>query len=509
MGAIKLSTTSSINELIGEHELVPNSIDDVALQTTFADKLRQCQSLFGKPFHQLDIETQNAIAFRRLQQMVNSLLLNPLWRERLGQAGFSRAPENLEEWQKLPTTDRDTLHGFFMGRREGMVVPLSRSGFEVIASGGTSNGRPTETVYSQRELHDTYEIAGQFMGTHLLPRFLTGDGVKWIIMTLTDSDMWSSGTMIGGVLQRTPGVNYVAAGTLSENVFRHIMSFDGQKAIMGMSREIEALIPLGRTLPLADRETFRLAIYGSGIIQRKKIEELKALFPNLEVTSYFASNQAEAIGLQLSPDGHLTSVPGLHLIEIVDPEGKWVKIGEEGELLVTRLHATEAPIIRMQLGDRMIRRDDLVSDALVAQRFDFAGRSSDILHIGESHHAARIVYAQIREQLLAAGFIDIDQESHEVQFQNYRDRRGLYLVLSVNHPERWTAQLNRDVSPEQIRTFFVTALTAGLPFFDRNDARTTALKSSPYEFGIKLVGEGSAEIHRTRVGKVPLVKDFL
>lgn len=498
-----------LDQMFTAQEMSPRSVDDVIAQATFADKLRLCPALFGKPFHQLDIDAQNAIALRRLQQMINSMLLNPLWREHLAGAGFSAVPRDWEDWQRLPITDRDILNTFFMQKREGMIVPMTRGGFEVIASGGTSSGLPAETIYSQRELHDTYEIAGQFLGSFVLPGFLGGGAIKWIIMTLTDADMWSSGTMIGGVLQRTPGVNYIAAGTMSEIVFHHIMSFEGPKAVMGMSREIEALIPLGRSLPPADRESFRLAIYGSGIIQKKKLAELKDLYPKLEVLSYFASNQAEAIGLQLDPTGSLTSVPGLHLIEIVDADGRWVGVGEEGELLVTRLHAKEAPIIRMKLGDRMIRCEALVSDELVAERFEFAGRSSDILHIGETHHAARVVYTRLSDLLREAGFLDIDRESHEVQFQNDRDQRVLYLVASVDEPEAWTRQLARDVSAERLRSCFIDALKAGLPFFDRNERRHAALENTAYRFGVKLVAPNSTDIHRTRVGKTPLIKDFI
>lgn len=498
-----------LDRMFTEEELNPHSIDDVAAQTTFAEKLRHVPALYGKPFHRLDIATQTALVFPRLQQMVNSLLLNPLWRERLNAAGFTTAPSDYDAWQKLPITDRDVLNTFFMGKREGVIVPMARGGYEVIASGGTSSGLPAETVYSQRELHDTYEMAGQFMGRFILPPYLPGDGMKWIVMTLTDSEMWSSGTMIGGVLQRTPGVNYVAAGTMSENVFRHILSFEGPKALQGMSREIEALIPLGKNIPLADRETFKLAIYGSGIIQKKKLEELKELFPNLQILSYFASNQAEAIGIQLDPAGHLVSVPGLHLIEIVDAEGHWVKPGEEGELLVTRLHANEAPIIRMQLGDRMIRHEDYVTDDLVAERFEFAGRSSDILHIGESHHTARIVYNRLCALLSESGFLDLDRESHEVQFQNQRGERVLHLVASVDRPDEAAARLDRALSPDRLRFCFVEALKAGLPFFDRDESHDKALERTAYRFGITLVEQGSETIHRTRVGKVPLIKDFL
>lgn len=495
--------------LFTEAEMAAGSLDELIAEESFADKLRRCPALFGKPFHQLDLDLQNAIALRRLQQMVNAMLVNPLWRDKLGEAGFTAAPRDFDDWQRLPMADRDLLNDFFMGERAGMLVPLSRGGFEVIASGGTSSGLPAETVYSQKELHDTYEIAGAFMGRFVFPRFLRESEISWVIMTLTDSEMWSSGTMIGGVLQRVPGVNYVAAGAMSADVFGHILSFPGDKAVMGMSREIEALIPLARDLPLDVRESFRLAVYGSGIIQKKKLAELRELFPNLEIVSYFASNQAEAIGLELTPGGHLTSVPGLHLIEIVDADGRWVKEGEEGELLVTRLHAKEAPIIRMKLGDRMIRRPPLITDELVAEQFDFAGRSSDILHIGESHHAARVAYERLCELMHQAGFVDIDAESHAVQFHNDRGERHLVLVASLTDAEALTARLERDFPTGRIRAMFVEALKDSLPFFDRDERHRQAIEATAYTFALRLVPPGSAEIHRTRVGKVPLIRDTL
>lgn len=500
----------ALDRLFNAAEITPATIDEVIAQETFASKLKQCPALFGKPFHQIDLDTQNAIIFRRLQQMFNTLNLNPLWQERFRRSGVSETPQSFTDWQQLPITDRDTLHDFYMGKhREGVVVPLTHGGFEVVASGGTSGGLPIETVYSQRELHDTYEIAGHFMGNFVLPNFLQGDDPRWIITTLTDYEMWSSGTMIGGVLQRTPGVNFVAAGPMTEMVYQHVMSFFGPKAIMGMSRELEGLIPLGKNLPLESRESFRLAIYGSGIIQSKKIEELKALYPNLQILSYFASNQAEAIGMQLQPDAFLTSVPGLHLVEIVDANGKWVEVGEEGELLITRLHAKEAPVPRMQLGDRMIRRPDFQSVFLVAEQFEYAGRSSDILHLGESHYAARPVYTALCTILHHAGFVNIDGVSHEIQLQNDRKEKMLHLVVSIDDPEGHLAQLNRLFDELRMREFFIQALKQALPFFDQTEKHLLALDNIVYHFGIRFVAQESPEIHRTRVGKVPLIRDVV
>jgi phenylacetate-CoA ligase len=498
---------AALERLFSEEELRPANIGAVIAQETFFSKMQQCAALFGKPYQRLDHGTQNAIVLRRLQQMVNTLKLNPLWNERLRAAGVSGVPRDFAEWQQLPVTDRETLNAFYMGKREGVVVPLEHGGFEIIASGGTSGGLPIETVYSLRELHDTYEIAGHFMGNFVLPQHLRGEGARWIITTLCDYEMWSSGTMIGGLLQRTPGVNFIAAGPMGEMVYRHVMSFAGPKAIMGMSREIEGLIPLGEKLPQGDRDSFQLAIYGSGLIQGKKVAELKALYPNLRIVSYFASNQAEAIGVQLEPGAFLTSVPGLHLIEIVDADGKWVQPGEEGELLVTRLHAREAPILRMQLGDRMIRRPALHSEALMAEQFEFAGRSSDILHLGESHYAAKPAYSALCDLLREAGLGDLDELAHAIQFQNDRNEKILRLLAAVDDPQAHSARLASLTGSERLRECFIQSLKRALPLFDQTEQQYRALERTAYRFEIRFVERESPEIHRTRVNKVPLIRD--
>jgi phenylacetate-CoA ligase len=41
-------------------------------------------------------------------------------------------------------------------------------------------------VYSLRELHDTYKIAGKFIGEYMLKDYLAGDEPKWVATTLAD-----------------------------------------------------------------------------------------------------------------------------------------------------------------------------------------------------------------------------------------------------------------------------------------------------------------------------------
>ncbi len=497
------------NYLIPDEELEPKSIDDVVKLPSFFEKMKECEKLYHKTYSEIDFEVQNALVLRRLQQMTNTLMLNPLWKDLIEKSGAKKAPRNFEEWQELPVCDKTAMGDMFMGSRPGLVVPLSYGGFEIVASGGTSNGLPVEMVYSLRELHDTYKIAGKFIGEYMLQDYLAGDEPKWVATTLADFQMWSSGTMVGGVLQHIPGINYLGAGPVMKEVYQHIMSYKGPKAIMAISAGIAILSDLGIGLHEEARKSFRVAMYGSGVLPHRKQIELKELYPNLEVLSYFATVQNEAIGLQLKAESpNLATVPGLHLVEIVDDRGHWVAEGEEGELVVTRLHAHEAPFLRFKSGDRVIRRPNLNGSGLKTQQFEFLGRSGDVIHLGDTQFSAPPVYASLCRALKEAGVFDLQASAHEMQFSNYRTRKALHLMAAVDDPRTLFLKMENTLGVAGVKRLFIEALTSALSIFNLGEANANYLEKTGYSFEIKLVKRWSDEIYRTQVGKVPWIRDI-
>ncbi|MFE4977805.1 hypothetical protein ACFRAR_37595 [Kitasatospora sp. NPDC056651] len=496
------------SRLIPDWELKPESIDAVEKLPLFASKLRECEQVCQAPYSEVPHEIQDALVLRRLQQMVNTVLLNPLWRTRLSGAGVREAPRTYEEWQRIPLSDKETQRDFFMDSRPGMVVPLERGGFEIVASGGTSGGKPLETVYSLRELRDTYEVAGRFMGAYQLDGYLNGSDPKWLYTTLADYQMWSSGTMVGGVLAQVPGVNYIGAGPVTAPVLEHMFSYPGPKALMGITAGVAILSELGAGMSQEAKQSFRAALYGSGVLPQRKRAELKAVFPNLAILSYFAATQAETIGLQLREESpYLAAVPGLHLVEIVDAQGRWVAEGEEGELVVTRLHAHEAPLLRLKLGDRMIRRPRLDGPGLKTGQFEFAGRTGDILHLNDSQYSAPRAYEALREDLLKVVAVDLDVVAHEIQFVNHREGKTITLLASVDDAPGLTYRLDGALGPYGVQHVFVNSLPRSLSLFNQGEANPASIEKTGYRFLIKFVPRASAEIERTSVGKVPLVRD--
>ncbi|TKA09571.1 phenylacetate--CoA ligase family protein [Actinacidiphila oryziradicis] len=496
------------SRLIPDWELKPDSVDAVEKLPSFASKMRECERVCNAPYSELSHNVQDALVLRRLQQMLNTVMLNPLWRSRLAGAGVTRAPETYDAWQRIPLSGKDTQRDFFMDSRPGMVVPLGRGGFEIVASGGTSGGSPLETVYSLSELRDTYEVAGRFMGTYQLSEYLPGTDPKWLCTTLADYQMWSSGTMVGGVLANVPGVNYIGAGPVTAPVLEHMFSYPGPKALMGITAGIAILSDLGAGMSREAKDSFRVALYGSGVLPQRKRVELQAMYPNLVILSYFAATQAETIGLQLrhtSP--YLAAVPGLHLVEIVDENGRWVAEGEEGELVVTRLHAHQAPLLRLKLGDRMIRRPRVDGPGLKTQQFEFAGRTGDILHLNDSQYSASRAYDALREDLQKVAAVDLDMVAHETQFVNHRESKTITLLASVDDVHGLTYKMDAALGPYGVQHLFVNSLPRSLSLFNQGEANPDSIEKTGYRFQIKFVHKSSAEIERTEVGKVPLVRD--
>lgn len=495
--------------LITDSELQPESVEQVMQLPAFAEKMKACEQVCQTTYSAIDFAVQDALALLRLQQMTNTVLLNPLWKERLAAAGITKAPVNMEEWQQMPIMDKQGQAEYFMGQRLGLVVPLHYGGFEIVASGGTSSGLPVETVYSLRELHDTYKIAGHFLWHHMLNRYLTEEGPKWLATTLADYQMWSSGTMVGGVLQHTPNINYIGAGPMMKETYQHVMCYEGQKAIMGITASIALLADFGIGLPQDACNSFRVAMYGSGVLSNRKRMELKEIYPNISILSYFAATQAETIGLQLdAASSCLAAIPGLHLVEIVDENGRWVKEDEEGELVVTRLHAHETPLIRFKVGDRMFRRSNIDGPGLKTIQFEFSGRSGDVIHLRDTQYATKRIYDALCRMLKEANVLDLDKEAHEVQIINHRRYKTLSLIAAVDDVAGLNRKLQNMLGATGVHRLFIEALIGSLSMFNQGEANAYTIEKTEYCFAIKLVPAFSEEIFRTNLDKVPLLRDI-
>lgn len=476
--------------VLSDEQLEPG---DVRSLPAFLAVLRAVERRAGRRFEQLPAGEQDAVIERRLRQLVEVCRVNPLWRERIDGAIGSAPADTLAAFEQIPPTDKETARLFFTGDRPGMVVPITAGGFQVATSGGTSS-QPTEIVYPQDELQATYQCAGEFIGRHIIDRHLPADDARWVACTLADHMMWSSASMVGGVLQNIPGINYIGAGAIDAEVFGRILAYPGSKAIMGISRSIADLVAFADHASEEERASLRIVLYGSGALQPKVHADLRAAYPNLSVLSFFAAMQAETIGLQLDPSSPvLTAIPGLHFVEIVDDDNRAVGVGEEGDLLVTRLFGNGAPVLRYRLGDRMVRRADLVSDELNAIRFEYVGRSSDRFELAGAYYYAPRVIAAIRQALRVQGLVDLDRVAEDVQIVVDRTARQVTVVASTVHGEGLASGIEADLAEAAI-----LSAVAG------TGKDEVGLRLGGFRFALALVPPGSSRLLTTSVGKTPL-----
>lgn len=489
---------------------IPATVEAVAGLPSFLSDLQRIEAAAGCRFEILPAPEQERVVLRRLAQLVAICRLNPLWRERIDAALPSGQMATRQDFERIPLTDKESFRRMFTGDRAGMVVPISACGFQIVASGGTSSGLPSETVYPLDELQETYRWAGGFIGRHITDRLLPGEGAKWFATTLADYQMWSSGCMVGGVLQAVPGINYIGAGPMNRDVFQHMMSYPGPKGLMGITASIALLPGFAEGLSAEARASLHIAMFGSGALSPKVRSDLRAAYPNVKILSYFAATQAETIGLQLDPDSEaLTAIPGLHLVEVVDAEGRAVGVGEEGELVVTRLFGNAAPCLRYQIGDRVRRLEDRADGGLNALRFAYVGRSGDFMHIGDTQYSAPRARAALIDEFRSRQLPDLDALAIEFQFQIDRSTRSLTVVLACDQPEAQSAALAAALGAAGSQPVIMAALVRSLSLFNSLEANEAALARSGYRFGMRLVGPRAPELHRTPVGKAPLLVDRL
>jgi phenylacetate-CoA ligase len=486
----------------------PADLAELAALPSFLTVLRDIESAAGQRFETLPAADQDEIVLQRLAQLVAICRLNPHWRDRIDAALPGGQVTSLADFEAIPLTDKETFRVMFTGERPGMVVPITANGFMIVASGGTSSGLPSETVYPLDELQETYRWAGAFMGRHVTDRHLPGTGAKWFATTLADYQMWSSGTMVGGVLQSIPGVNYIGAGPMNRDVFQHMMSYPGPKGLMGITGSIALLPSFAEGLSAEARASLHIAMFGSGTLSEKIRADLVAAYPNVKVLSYFAATQAETIGLQLDPGQNvLTVIPGLHLVEIVDENGRSVEVGAEGELVVTRLFGNAAPCLRYKVGDRVRRLADLVTDGLQAMQFEFVGRSGDFMHLGDTQYSAQRARAALVEEFKRRKLLDLDAVAIDLQFQVERSAKKFTVVMSCDQPERQTAVLSAALDAAGTQPVIMAALVRSLSIFNSLEANESSLVRSGFRFGMRIVAPYAPELHRTAVGKVPLLVD--
>lgn len=155
----------------------------------------------------------------------------------------------------------------------------------------------------------------------------------------------------------------------------------------------------------------------------------------------------------------------------------------------------------------MRRRPNIDGPGLKTQQFEFLGRSGDVIHLGDTQFAAPQTYVSLCRELKVADVFDLEVLAHERQFLNNRREKNLCLIVEVDDVYTLISKIKKMLGNEGIRHLFIESLMGSLSIFNQGEATAAYIEKTGYSFEIKLVKRWSDKIHRTELGKVPLLRN--
>lgn len=106
--------------------------------------------------------------------------------------------------------------------------------------------------------------------------------------------------------------------------------------------------------------------------------EIKKAFNNTHVYSFYGSREVSAIASQDLEERSFQVLFDNVFVEILDSNNNPVKMGVEGEVVITTLNNFYMPLIRYKIGDRAIKGDKINFGCLVIE--NIVGRTLGVIH---------------------------------------------------------------------------------------------------------------------------------
>jgi len=169
-------------------------------------------------------------------------------------------------------------------------------------------------------------------------------------------DILGSGQGFKGFLrQQVSGITILGTYRMTEeDMYRHVQNINHLKPrlILAYTNSIEEL---ARFI-----QEHHLSVYSSpavmtaaGVLYPEVKAKIEEVF-HTTVFNRYGSREVSDMACNCEKDEGLHSIPAIHYIEIVDDEGRQVKPGKSGNIIVTLLTNYTMPLIRYQIGDRGI-----------------------------------------------------------------------------------------------------------------------------------------------------------
>lgn len=368
----------------GENRRQIDSIDDVLQleqQNPFRNALRDFEEKIGRPFETIPFIQKEHFLVNRLDELVRVTRVNSLHKENLDKAGVSEV-RDLSDFHKIPITTRNDVNALYTQTKSGLVIPFGHpsdhSGHKVIASGGSS-GEPILAIYRNQELRDIGERAGKF-----LRRNIVGYGEPATFLNLFDNQNgWASNELVQNILEGVPGGNTIPAGVITLPRVADFFLRQGVTDVAGLPSNFSHLVHLiDDAYPHTTYPNVVRAIYGGEFMDPTIRDQVKKMFPNVQLVSAYSSTQADFMAVQVEEeDDFLRIADDINFLEIVDDDGQPVPYGQTGRIIVTRLMGNGDQPLRLDLQDKGSIELPDPSDPLQARKLKLYGRSGDYLRV--------------------------------------------------------------------------------------------------------------------------------
>ena len=107
-------------------------------------------------------------------------------------------------------------------------------------------------------------------------------------------------------------------------------------------------------------------LYGGAAMDQSQRSTVMTAFGVQSLIAFYPTTDAGALGVSPTDDGRYLTFSETHFIEVLDKNGLPVDTGQEGDVVVTALDVTAAPLIRYRIGDRATRHGSIGNRQLIS-----------------------------------------------------------------------------------------------------------------------------------------------
>lgn len=352
----------------------------------------------------------------------------------------SPIPKTWEEWNHIPTLERQELYDNTYPRSQAMfTAPLTDA---IVSSTGGSSGTARTIVLSGAEWDEFTQRQAEAFA-------LLGVSQNDIVANLfIAGHLWPSFIGMNEVIMRNHCVNLpISANIGVEEAYKLCREY--QPTVMV---SLPTFFVLMADLAKKDGRPFenlRMIAYVGEQMSTEAAQYVRHWLGVKEIRPLaYSSGDCGIMGYQCSDCGfgEYHTLSDFQLIEIVNPDTMQpVGPGEVGEILVTSLHRQFHPIIRYRIGDMAQWVEEPCSCGSKEKKYRLCGRSGADFKLGGA-------YVSVGEFERIISKVEELSLNFQIELSDVGGQMDLIITVECDHPEQHTAAAHQleELLSEQI-----------------------------------------------------------